>query len=476
MRQTKRVITQFCFYDRTGIEKMLEKQAQKGWMLESIGQLSWNYRRIEPKQVHFAVTYYPNASMFDPKPTVGEEMYQEFVAHSGWRFVASNAQMQIFYTEEENPVPIETDPLVEVENIHKAVKKSFLPGYYIMLAAATLNLILMAWRLYENFTGTLANNANLFTILCWLSLFGMEITEILSYYVWRRKALRAAQTDGSFVETSNRNNMMLAILVVVSAVLILTLTSITPKAAYVAVVILVVMFAAVALVLLFTQWMKKTGFSREDNKAYTILATVFISLAVTGLTTWAVAGIFDRHQEELHVRDTYEFNGMTVTKYGDDLPLTVQQLTGEDDGDYSLYKTVESSILIDRLVANQYRKFGAGEGSSLRYVVVDVKLGILFEACLNDYLSIYHNQQMVDVFGNEFYAEFYPTDPTAWGADRAYQLGRLGELECEYLLVYGNRIVNIDFFDFSRKTSQDQMDMVARILGNEQKFENNKNK
>ena len=127
MRQTKRVITQFCFYDRTGIQKMLEKQAQKGWMLESIGQLGWKYRRIEPKNVRFAVTYYANASMFDPEPTVGEELYQEFVEYSGWHFVASNAQMQIFCTEEENPMPIETDPMVELQNIHRAVKKSFLP-------------------------------------------------------------------------------------------------------------------------------------------------------------------------------------------------------------------------------------------------------------------------------------------------------------------------------------------------------------
>ena len=462
MKQTKRVMTQFCFYDRTGIEKMLEKQAAKGWMLESIGQLSWNYRRTEPKQVHFAVTYYPNASMFDPYPTVGEELYQEFVSHSGWRFVASNAQLQIFCSEAENPVPIETDPMVELQNIHKAVKKSYLPGYYIMLAAASLNLILMAWRLYENFTGTLANNANLFTILCWTLLFGIELTEVISYYIWRRKALRAAETDGSFVETSNRNNITWAILVVVSAALILTLTSITPKAAYVAVVMLVVMFAAVALVLLFTQWMKKTGFSREDNKAYTILATVFISLALTGVATWVVAGIFDRHQEDIHVRDTYEINDMTFTRYGDDVPLTVAELTGEDTVNYSTYKTFNSSILIDQLAANQHPDFGSGHGESLRYVVIEVKFTPLFGFCLRDYLNMYQGQQIVDIFGDEYYREFHPTDPTTWGADKAWQLYSKEYAMPEYLLVYGNRIVN---FDFSLEPTQEQKDMVKARFG-----------
>ena len=462
MRQTKRVMTQFCFYDRTGIEKMLEKQAAKGWMLESIGQLSWNYRRTEPKQVHFAVTYFPNASMFDPYPTVGEELYQEFVSHSGWRFVASNAQLQIFCSEAENPVPIETDPMVELQNIHKAVKKSYLPGYYLMIAAATMNLILMGWRLYENFTGTLANNANLFTILCWTVLFGMELTEILSYYLWRRKALRAAETDGSFVETRNRNNVMWLILVVLGAGLIFTLTSVTPEAAYVAVAMLVAMFFAMALVLLFTQWMKKTGFSREDNRAYTIMATVFISLALTGVVTWVVAGIFDRHQEDIHVRDTYEINGITFTRYGDDVPLTVAELTGEDTVNYSTYKTFNSSILIDQLGANQHPDFLSGQGESLRYVVIEVKFAPLFDACLREYLTMAHDQQVTDIFGNTYCREFQPIDPTGWGADRAWQLYDREEALTEYLLVYGNRIVN---FDFSLEPTQEQKDIVKARFG-----------
>lgn len=462
MRTTKRVLTQFCFYDRTGIQKMLEKQAAKGWMLESIGQLGWKYRRIEPKNVRFAVTYYANASMFDPYPTAGEKLYQDFVEHSGWQFVASNAQMQIFCTEEEAPIPIETDPVVELQNIHKAVKKSYLPGYYIMIAAAAMNLMLMAWRLYENFTGTLANNANLFTMLCWITLFGMELTEILSYYLWRRKALKAAERDGSFVETTNRNNIMWMILAVVSAAMILTLLSISTKAAYVAVVMLVIMFAAAGLLLLFSQWMKKTGFSREDNKAYTILATVFVSLVLTGVVTWVVAGIFDRHQEDLHVRDTYEIKGMTFTRYCDDVPLTVAELTGENMENYSTYKTVNSSILIDQLVANQHPDFGSGHGESLRYVVIEVKFAPLFGFCLRDYLNMYQDQQIVDIFGDEYYREFHPIDPTTWGADKAWQLYSKAYGMPEYLLVYGNRIVN---FDFSEEPTQEQKDIVKAHFG-----------
>ena len=471
MRSTKHVVTQYCFYDRTGIQKMLEKQAAKGWLLESIGQFSWKYRRTEPQKLHFAVTYYPKASMFDPHPTVGEELYRDFIGHSGWQFVASNAQLQIFCTEEENPIPIETDPVVELQNIHKAVKKSFLPGYFAMLFCALLNLCLMGWRLCENFTGTLAHNANLFTIFCWITLAVMEVWEIASYFLWRRRALKAASLDGSFVETKNRNNTMWIILAVMLGAYILMLTSVESRMVVVALITIGMMAVSVTLILLFTRWMKKTGFSREDNRAYTILATVLVSVIVTFLSSVVVMKVMD-HLPDDHVKDTYEFNGMTVTRYGDDVPLTVAELTGENMDDYSIYKTVNSSILIDHLVANQYREFGTGDGSSLRYVVVDVKFGPLFEACLREYLAAYHNQKMTDIFGDEFYGEFYPIDPDPWGADRAWQLHRLEE-ETEYLLVYGNRIVN---FDFREEVTPEQMALVADILGNEQKFENSKNK
>lgn len=461
MRQTKHVVTQYCFYDRTGIQKMLEKQAAKGWMLESIGQFFWKYRRMEPKTVHFAVTYYPKASMFDPYPTVGEELYQEFVAHSGWRFVASNAQLQVFCTEEENPVPIETDPLVELQNIHRAVKKSFLPGYYLMLFCALLNLGLMAWRLHDNFTGTLAHNANLFTISCWVALAVMELREITAYFLWRRKALKAAKLDGSFVETKNRNDAMWILLAVILGAYILMLASLSPKMIFAAAISGIIMMASAMLIFGFTGWMKKTGFSREDNRAYTILATVVISVVVATLSAWAVVSVLNKLPDD-HVKDTYEFNGITVTRYGDDVPLTVEQLTGESNEDYSTYKQVESSILIDRLVASQYRKFGEGDGSSLRYVVVDVKWELLFNACLKEYLTMYHDQQIIDIFGDEFYREFHPIDPATWGADRVWQLYSQEEPMSEYLLVYGNRIVN---FDFSQEPTQEQKGIVKAYFG-----------
>ncbi|MBR4036702.1 MAG: hypothetical protein IKJ05_08270 [Oscillospiraceae bacterium] len=41
--------------------------------------------------------------------------------------------MQIFYNENENPVPLETDPMVQVNTIHSAMKKNFIPSSLLMV-------------------------------------------------------------------------------------------------------------------------------------------------------------------------------------------------------------------------------------------------------------------------------------------------------------------------------------------------------
>ena len=126
MKNTKRRIEPLSFYDHTGISRHLEKMAAKGWMIEKIVNTGWVYRRIEPKKIHFAVSYYPKASEFDPELSEEQKMLHDFCAHTGWELVCTSAQMQIFCNERENPTPIETEPELELQAIHASAKKSFI--------------------------------------------------------------------------------------------------------------------------------------------------------------------------------------------------------------------------------------------------------------------------------------------------------------------------------------------------------------
>ena len=123
----------FAFYDQKSIETHLEKMAGQGWMIEKLGTYLWKYRKIEPKAVHVSVTYVADSSVFDPGPTVGQRELEEFCAQDHWILAAHWGQMQIFYSEQDNPTPIETDPVTQVENIHRAIRKNQMPSAVLML-------------------------------------------------------------------------------------------------------------------------------------------------------------------------------------------------------------------------------------------------------------------------------------------------------------------------------------------------------
>ncbi len=138
MREKKRRIELYPFYDHTGIAAHLEQMAKKGWMIEHMSNWSWTYRRIEPETLHISVCYFPDASQYDPEPSADQKTFYDFCACTGWEFVCTYAQMQVLVNRQEDPVPIETDPVLETDTIHQAVKKSFLPGQFVLLLIAIL--------------------------------------------------------------------------------------------------------------------------------------------------------------------------------------------------------------------------------------------------------------------------------------------------------------------------------------------------
>ena len=78
----KRRIEPYSFYDHTGIAAHLEDMAARGWMLKSVGAFTWNYEKCEPVKAHFAVTYYPRLSEFDPADNPDLASFAEFCAPS----------------------------------------------------------------------------------------------------------------------------------------------------------------------------------------------------------------------------------------------------------------------------------------------------------------------------------------------------------------------------------------------------------
>ena len=124
MRTTYRIHT-YRPIDGDAVEKWLRRMALRGWRLEKAGQLFGRFRRAEPAPLTYSVTYFPEASLYGGPPTEQQEEYAEYFAAAGWSYVTQWSRMQIFVTEQEDPIPLETDQRQKLETIRQSVVTDF---------------------------------------------------------------------------------------------------------------------------------------------------------------------------------------------------------------------------------------------------------------------------------------------------------------------------------------------------------------
>ena len=263
MSQFKRRIANFSFYDQKTIEKELEQMAANGWMLCKASNLFWTYEKMQPQKLRFAVTYFPGASELDPSPSERQLYKEEFCAQEGWRLVLRWDAMQIFCTDREDAVPIETDPVPQVANIDKTMRKKLLTGQGVMIIAILWFLFIQLSDLHRDPVDYLSSNNHLFGIPLWLLLLFANIFELCSYFRWQKKARKAAE-DGIFLPV--RTNKVLAWGIVALAALFLIVVY-SESSTH---LVFTLCFAAVMGLIYFLcsklmGWLKKKGLPRQLN-------------------------------------------------------------------------------------------------------------------------------------------------------------------------------------------------------------------
>lgn len=180
-------------YDYTSAEKYLEKRASEGWQLEKIGNFSWLFRKSEPKNMRFAVTF------IDPDVSPDREREEElsdYCMAAGWRKVAQwgNSQMQIFATENPQAVPLETDESVRLQSIWEIISQNLLSPFgalaVVWIALALLNIY------------GLISHPDMRTPDKWLNvslqlyIVAMLLGRNAAYVLWHRKSLRQIEEGG----------------------------------------------------------------------------------------------------------------------------------------------------------------------------------------------------------------------------------------------------------------------------------------
>ena len=471
MKETKRRLETFSFYDRTGLEEHLARMAEEGWLLDKIGQFLWHYRRIEPKKLTFSVTYFPKASAFDPGPSEEQETFYDFCRHTGWVLAASSAQLQVFYNEGPDPVPIETDPVLEVESIHRTMKRSFLPSQLMLLAVAVLDVGLLVWRLIDDPIGLLASPASVLTAMCWVLLLVLTGVELGGYFWWHRKAVKAAE-QGEFLDSRSHRKLQIGVLVLLGLGVVYYMLSVALSGSRMMMAVAVLMFCVYMpglflLVRGVMGWLKGKKVSAKVNRVVTIVTAVVAAYLFVGAITFGVLcgsthGWFAEQDEE-----TYEYHGNTFTAAQDQLPLTVEDLLDVDYEGYSREHRGSESIFLAQYQGYQRPRFDAErykEMPRLEYTVTVVKAPFLYGLCREHLLLDRAERWNRDMPESDWY--FYePTDPAPWGAEEAYRwTSRESGPRNTFLLCWPDRFVEIEF-DYEWEVTPAQMAMVGEKLG-----------
>lgn len=200
----------FSFGNRKGICRYLEKMAAKGWMPESLtGDGLWLFRRIPPTALKYALFYARPAKEKDAEAMAKQAEFYELCAHDGWELVCTNSEIQIFCNRRPDPVPLNTDPVAELDRFHTAFLRGFAPSWILDICLFGLlirrEIQSYDWNLHFQerlaalgiYPEEVAIPWGLAQAIPWALLIAAFLVNIAEYFWWYRRAKKAAR-EGIF--------------------------------------------------------------------------------------------------------------------------------------------------------------------------------------------------------------------------------------------------------------------------------------
>lgn len=454
MKDKKRQLVVYSFLDYDGIAAHMERMSEKGWLFDSVGPFCWVYRRVEPRRRSFYVSYFPKASEFDPGMGDAQREFADFCQRTGWRLAGTAAQMQIFYNESENPVPIETDPGLEVETINRAAWKNYLPAHLLLLALAIFELFLMGTRLFTDVVDFLSRGSSFLIVAAAFILLAESLVELFSYFLWLRRARRAAQV-GEWTPSVSHRRFQKACLAVIFAVLAIYLLDMAARGNRLLVMGLLLM-TFLMLVSAAVTWgvkalMKRLGVPAGINRTLTFVTAVVLSVFIVSFSAFTLVGFSDR---------------LVWLREADSVPLRAAELYGEMGEMYELNRR-DGSFFMTRVDSYQRPDKSSWHGDeTLEYTVYASPFPVFTDLVRREFLD----KNMKDSIENGcLYLDHYePVDPAPWHALETYRRmiswddgGEVRYLDC-WLLIYGHAAVELKL---GSEPTEAQMDLIARKLG-----------
>ena len=452
MKDRKYELNRFSIYDTAAVQRHLEEMAAKGWMIRKLGMYLCQYERIEPRQLHFAVVCLPKVSPYDPVPTPGQQLLEEYGAADGWKLEAQQDAMFLFSNDRSDPVPMETDPAVQAQGLIRLAKKRILSGNLSTILLAVVQLMMQLSTLRRRPAEYLADPAETGLLLLWVVILLEGALALIRTLRWIGRA-KAAAAQGQLppAESSRATLLSTVFNLSVLAAVVLLLGIAMGKTGLAAVV---VMLGVAWLISLCSREMRELHFSKGLNITLTGVLSVFL-VAVSTVFLIMALGKFTETTGETYTTST----GWTFSVYHDEMPLYVQELEDVPDVEWSTQADRSCTPLLERTEYDQRPLSDDPSLPDLSYAVTRVKVPALYGKLKELMLRAERDQT---IRGAAFPNHCESTDDAPWGALDAYQLYWGDGLIDQYLLFYENVAVEITM---PLSPTPEQMALVGQKLG-----------
>lgn len=390
MAQYKYQFSMYNLFDYIGVERHLEKMAAKGWQFDSVGSFFWKYKKAEPAQLKYSVTYIPEVSEYDPAPLEKQKDMEAYCEEAGWRKVGNLLQMQIFCSEHPEAVPIETEEELRLEYIHKSMKKNFLTTHLLLFLVFLLNLVLRLSMAKNDWVNFFTDGGSLWT--CGIFLWGILLLgfDAAYYFSWMHRAKGAVVKGEKCPEPKGYRHLNRLSWCVLVLLMLGLLGSYTSGMFWFMLVYLTGIILVVVAVRKLQKKLKKQGVSKGTNVAVTMGACVLLSFCLVRIFIGVLIGFDIRLTEKREETGTILINGREWKVYQDTLPLYIADFAEPKFNNRSCEARVQSSFLASYGEYEEYL-FAGAEVSSVTvanwYRVIDVKAEFLFDFLLHAFFE-----------------------------------------------------------------------------------------
>lgn len=204
------------------LERKLEKRSEKGWMADYVGVFFIKYKKCEPKRRKVQIVYDPDNVEYQTEKSKYSRGLEYYIEDAGWLKACDYFKQKIYYNDDPDAVPIETDDRVKLETIKESmVGLGFLT--FVVIVCTAFFLLMFGDGLLaaiDHITFRTVLYASMF-----LALPVYMIVSYVMYSIWLEKCEKNLEAGLGLASTESSHIASIIMLVSITALAVLLVVS-----------------------------------------------------------------------------------------------------------------------------------------------------------------------------------------------------------------------------------------------------------